>query len=118
MARKKNFDLSLGSYGGGSIDPDLGSKGQILSSGQQNVTGLKSARVDDLIQRGSVEQDDVRRKEIYNELQQVVAEELATFYLYSNTSYSPMSKQIMGVKPNKLDRLDYNDALAEWSFAR
>jgi hypothetical protein len=29
-----------------------------------------------------------------------------------------MSKQILGVKPNKLDRLDANDGLANWSFAR
>jgi peptide/nickel transport system substrate-binding protein len=118
VARKKNFDLSLSTYGGGSIDPDLGSKGQIISTGQQNVTGLKSARIDDLFNRGAVEQDDAARKQIYNELQQVVSEELPTFYLYSLSSFSPMSKQILGVKPNKLDRLDYNDGLIKWSFAR
>jgi peptide/nickel transport system substrate-binding protein len=118
VARKRNFDLSLATYGGGSIDPDLGSKGQLISTGQQNVTGMKSARVDELFTRGSVEQDDAARKEIYNELQRVVADELPSFYLYSLTSFSPMAKQIAGVKPNKLDRLDYNDGLANWSFAR
>jgi peptide/nickel transport system substrate-binding protein len=118
VSRKKNFDLSLATYGGGSIDPDLGSKGQLISNGQQNVTGMKSARVDELFTRGSVEQDDAARKEIYNELQRVIADELPSFYLYSLTSFSPMSKQIVGVKPNKLDRLDYNDGLANWSFAR
>jgi peptide/nickel transport system substrate-binding protein len=118
VARKKNFDLSLSTYGGGSIDPDLGSKGQLLSTGQQNVTGMKSARVDALINRGAVEQDDAARKQIYDELQQVVTDELPTFYLYALTSFSPMSKQILGVKPNKLDRLDANDGLAKWSFAR
>ncbi|MFN0072705.1 MAG: ABC transporter substrate-binding protein, partial [Chloroflexota bacterium] len=118
VARKKNFDLSLGTYGGGSIDPDLGAKGQLISTGQQNVTGMKSERVDDLFKRGAVEQDDAKRKEIYNELQRVVTEELPTFYLYSLTSFSPMSKQIAGVTPNKLDRLDYDDGLAHWSFAR
>jgi peptide/nickel transport system substrate-binding protein len=118
VARKKNFDLSLATYGGGSIDPDLGSKGQLLSNGQQNVTGMKSARVDELFNRGAVEQDDAARKEIYNELQRVVTDELPSFYMYSLTSFSPMSKQILGVKPNKLDRLDYNDGLANWYFAR
>jgi hypothetical protein len=29
-----------------------------------------------------------------------------------------MSKQITGVAPNKLDRLDYNDGIAHWSFAQ
>jgi peptide/nickel transport system substrate-binding protein len=118
VARKKNFDLSLATYGGGSIDPDLGSKGQLISTGQQNVTGMKSNLIDDLFNRGAVELDDAARKDIYNELQRVVADELPSFYLYSLTSYSPMSKQIVGVKPNKLDRLEYNDGLAKWSFAR
>ena len=79
---------------------------------------MKSARIDDLFNRGAVEQDDAARKQIYNELQQVVSDELPTFYLYSLSSFSPMSKQILGVKPNKLDRLDYNDGLIKWSFAR
>jgi peptide/nickel transport system substrate-binding protein len=118
VSRKKNFDISLSSYGGGSIDPDLGPKGQILSTGTQNVTGVKSARIDELFNRGAVEQDDAARKQIYNELQQIVAEELPTFYLYSLSSFSPMSKQILGVKPNKLDRLEYNDGLIKWSIAR
>ena len=48
-AKKKNFDISLGSWGGGSIDPDLGPKGQLLSNGQQNVTGFASEKVEVLI---------------------------------------------------------------------
>lgn len=116
--KKRNFDISLASWGGGSIDPDLGPKGQLISTGQQNVTGLKSERVDDLFKRGAVELDEAKRKEIYNELQRVIADELPSFYLYSLTSFSPMSKQITGVQPNKLDRLDYNDGLARWAFAQ
>jgi peptide/nickel transport system substrate-binding protein len=117
-ATKMNFDISLGSWGGGSIDPDLGPKGQLMSDGQQNRTGFKSERVDELFKRGAQELDDAKRKAIYDELQRVVNEELPVFYLYSATSFSPMSKQVVGVAPNKLDRLDYNDAITRWSFAQ
>jgi peptide/nickel transport system substrate-binding protein len=116
--KRKNFDLSLGTYGGGSIDPDLGPKAQLLSDGQQNITGFKSERVDDLFKRGAVEQDAARRKAIYDELQQVVNQELPSFYMYSLSSFSPMSKQVSGVQPNKLDDLNYNDALTRWSLAQ
>jgi hypothetical protein len=39
-------------------------------------------------------------------------------YLYSATSFSPMSKKVVGVQPNKLDSLDANDALTRWAFAQ
>lgn len=117
-AKKKNFDISLGSWGGGSIDPDLSSKGQILSTGQQNTTGFANEKVDQLIKDGSVELDETKRKAIYAELQKLVNEELPSMYLYSATSFSPMSKKVVGVQPSKLDSLDVNDALTRWAFAQ
>ncbi len=117
-AKKKNFDISLGSWGGGSIDPDLGMKGQILSTGQQNTTGFSNARVDELVKLGAVELDDAKRKAIYAEMQKIVNTELPSFYLYSATSFSPMSKKITGVQPTKLDSLDVNDSLTRWAFAQ
>lgn len=117
-AKKKNFDISLGSWGGGSIDPDLSSKGQILSNGQQNVTSFASEKVDQLIKQGSVELDEARRKAIYFELQKLVVDELPSMYLYSATSFSPMTKKVVGVQPTKLDSLDVNDSLTRWAFAQ
>jgi peptide/nickel transport system substrate-binding protein len=116
--KKKNYDLSLGSYGGGSIDPDLGARSQLLSDGQQNITGFDNPTVDDLFKKGAVEQDEGKRKAIYDQVQQVVNQELPSYYMYSLTSFSPISKQVVGVQPNKLDRLDYNDALTRWSLAQ
>ena len=117
-AKKMNFDISLGSWGGGSIDPDLGPKAQLTSDGTQNRTGFKSDRVDELFKQGAVELDDSKRKAIYDELQQVVNDELPVFYLYSATNFSPVSKRVVGVRPNKLDALDANDALTTWSIAQ
>jgi peptide/nickel transport system substrate-binding protein len=117
-AKKRSFDISLGSWGGGSIDPDLGPKGQLLSDGQQNVTGFASEKVDQMFKQGAVELDDAKRKQLYDELQKLVNEELPSLYLYSATSFSPMSKRVSGVQPTKLDSLDANDSLTRWAFTQ
>src|SRR5581483_11940581 len=116
--KRKSFDLSLGTYGGGSTDPDLGPRAQLISDGQQNITGFNDPTVDDLFKKGAVELDEGKRKAIYDQIQQRVNEKLPAFYLYSPTAFSPMSRRVDGAKPNKLDQLDYNDALAGWSLAQ
>lgn len=117
-AKKKNFDVSLGSWGGGSIDPDLSSKGQILSTGQQNVTSFNNPQVDQLIKAAAVELDDAKRKQMYADLQKIVVDELPSMYLYSATSFSPMTKKVVGVQPTKFDSLDVNDGLTRWAYAQ
>jgi peptide/nickel transport system substrate-binding protein len=116
-AKQKHFDLSLNTWGGGSIDPDT-SKSQLVTGGTQNYTGFSNPTVDDLFKRGASELDETKRKQLYDQVQQLVSSELPSFYLYSLTSFSPVSKQLLGVQPNKLDRLDYNDALTRWSLAQ
>jgi peptide/nickel transport system substrate-binding protein len=118
QTKRKDFDLALGTWGGGSIDPDLSAKGIYISKGQQNYTGLASQQVDDLFTKGSTELDDAKRKQIYNELQKLIADELPSFFLYSLTSFSPMSKKVVGVQPTKFESLNVNDALSHWAFAQ
>lgn len=116
-AKQKHFDLSINTWGGGGIDPD-NAKSQLTTGGTQNYTGFSNPTVDDLFKRGASELDDAKRKQVYDQLQDIVSQELPSFYLYSQSSFSPMSKQVTGVQPNKLDRLDYNDALTRWSSAQ
>ena len=116
--KKKNFELALGTWGGGSIDPDLGSKGIYISKGQQNYTGLNSKSVDDMFTQASVELDETKRKQVYADLQKLITDELPSFFLYSLTSFSPMAKKVVGVQPTKLESLDVNDALSQWAFAQ
>jgi len=119
QTKKKDFDLAIGTWGGGSIDPDLGSKGIFISKGTQNYTGLNNKQVDDLFTQGSTQLDDNKRKQIYADLQKTITDELPSFYLYSLTSFSPMSKKVLGVQPTRFDSLDVNDALAtRWAFAQ
>src|SRR5215212_8514569 len=117
QTKKKDFDLAIGTWGGGSIDPDLGSKGIFISKGTQNYTGLNNKQVDDLFTQGSTELDDNKRKQIYADLQKLITDELPSFFLYSLTSFSPMSKKVVGVTPTKFESLDVNDALSRWGFS-
>ena len=49
---KKDFDISLATYGGGSLDPELGPRAQLITGGQQNVTGYSNPEVDEPVQAG------------------------------------------------------------------
>jgi peptide/nickel transport system substrate-binding protein len=48
VQNRHDFDISLAAYGGGSLDPDLGPRAQLITNGQQNVTGYSSPQVDEL----------------------------------------------------------------------
>ncbi|HEY2593944.1 MAG TPA: ABC transporter substrate-binding protein [Chloroflexota bacterium] len=118
VSNQKDFDISLATYGGGLLDPDLGPRAQLITGGQQNVTGYSNPQVDALFQQGATEQGDTKRKQIYNQIQQIVNSEIPSDYLYALEAFSPVSKKVQGVVPTKGDRLDYNDALLAWSVAQ
>jgi peptide/nickel transport system substrate-binding protein len=118
VGKKKDFDLSLGTYGGGSIDPDLAAKAQIITNGQQNVTGFSNEQIDTAFKAGAVEQDTAKRKAAYDQIQQMVVAELPVFYLYSLLRFSPISKKVSGVQPSKLDSLLGDRAFMTWSVAK
>jgi peptide/nickel transport system substrate-binding protein len=117
VQNRHEFDLSIGTYGGGSLDPDLGPKAQLIQNGQQNVTGYANPRVDELFKQGSTELDETRRKQVYDQLQVQVATDLPEHYLYALKAVDVFSRKVQGVVPRKGDRLDYNDALLSWSVA-
>jgi peptide/nickel transport system substrate-binding protein len=115
---KKDFDISLATYGGGSLDPELGPRAQLITGGQQNVTGFSNPQVDELFKQGASELDETRRKQIYDQIQQIVNAEIPSHYLYALKAFSPVSKKVQGVVAHKGDRLDYNDALLSWSVVQ
>jgi peptide/nickel transport system substrate-binding protein len=118
VSQKKDFDISLATYGGGSLDPELGPRAQLITGGQQNVTGYSDPQVDELFKQGASELDDAKRKQIYDQIQQIVNSQIPSHYLYALKAFSPVSKKVQGVVAHKGDRLDYNDALLQWSVAQ
>jgi peptide/nickel transport system substrate-binding protein len=115
VQNQRDFDISLASYGGGSIDPDLGPRAQLVTNGAQNVTGYSNPEVDDLFKQAGNEPDTVRRKQLYDQIQMLVSDDVPSHYLYALKSIDAYSKNVHGVTTHKGDRLDTNDALLRWS---
>jgi peptide/nickel transport system substrate-binding protein len=118
VQKRKDFDISLGTWGGGSIDPDEGAKAQFLSNGQQNSTGYSNPLVDQLYQQGGNELDQTKRKQIYDQIQQLIVQDLPNYFVYSLESFSPASRKVQGIVPRKGDQLYYNNAVLSWSVAQ
>lgn len=97
--RQKDYDIAMGSFSAG-LDPD-GVKSQIKTDGTQNATGYSNARVDELLERGAVEQDDRRRKEIYDEIQRIVMDDLPAYYMTTLKNFTAFDKKVGGVSPLK-----------------
>ncbi len=112
--KRQDFDIALGSYAGGDLDPDLCCKPQLTSLGQQNRQSYANPRIDDLFKQAQDELDPVKRKLLYDEAQKIVAEDLPSFYLYTYQTLVAISKKVEGVKPTRGERLFYNDAILSW----
>jgi peptide/nickel transport system substrate-binding protein len=115
---KRNFDISLATYGGGSLDPDLGPKAQLIANGQQNVTRYSNSQVDELFKQAASELDPTKRKQLYDQVQMLVNADVPSHYLYALKGIDAFSRKVTGVSTHKGDRLDYNDALLSWSVGQ
>jgi peptide/nickel transport system substrate-binding protein len=118
VQKQRDFDLNLQTWGGGTIDPDLVSKPQLITGGQQNTVSYSNPQVDQLFKQAGGELDEPRRKQLYDQLQQAVNADLPSHYLYAVKAFSTLSKKVQGAAPNRGDRLEYNDALLAWSVAQ
>ena len=112
---RHDFDISLATYGGGSIDPELGAKAQLITNGQQNVTGYTNPRVDELFKQAASELDATRRKQLYDQIQRLVNADVPSHYLYALTSVDVFASSVHGVAAHQADRLDANSAVLSWS---
>jgi peptide/nickel transport system substrate-binding protein len=97
--RQRDFDVALGSYSA-SLDPDS-AKSQVITGGTQNATGFSSPRVDELVRLGAVEQDEARRKQLYQELERLVVEALPQLYLVTSKNTTIFDRKVGGVRPLK-----------------
>jgi len=116
-AQNKNFDIVMGSWGA-VLDPD-DLKTWLLTNGPQNNTSYSNPRVDELIDQGKVEQNDQKRKEIYDEIQRIVADDLPVYYTVTLKQFTAFDKKVSGVKPNKGSSImTANNNIVSWSVAQ
>jgi peptide/nickel transport system substrate-binding protein len=117
-SRQKDYDVAMGSYSAG-LDPD-GAKTQVQTGGTQNATGYSNPRVDELIKLGAAEQDDTKRKRLYDELQKIVVDDLPHYYMLTLKNVTAFDKRVRGVAPLKGgDILRQNNLqVLEWYLAQ
>lgn len=118
QSRQKDFDVAMGSWSAG-LDPS-GPKSQIQTNGSQNSYGYSNPRVDELLDKGEAELDDAKRKEIYDEIQKLVADDLPFMSLVTLKSFTAFDKKVQGVQPLKGgDILRQNNLqVLDWSLSR
>jgi peptide/nickel transport system substrate-binding protein len=97
--RQKDFDIAMGAFSAG-LDPD-GVKSQIQTGGSQNATGYTNKRVDDLLVEGAKEQDETKRKSIYDEIQKIVMDDLPQYYMVTLKNFTAFDKKVKDIVPLK-----------------
>jgi peptide/nickel transport system substrate-binding protein len=117
-SRLKDFDIVMGSFSQSGIDPD-GINSQYKSDGSQNAGSYVNPKVDELLQQGSVELDEAKRKTIYNDIQKIVVDDLPVFPMLTLKSFTIFDKRVTGVVPLKGgDILRQNNLqVIDWSLS-
>lgn len=87
-------------YGGGSGEPDA--RDTLTSKGANNFSHFSNAELDDLLARGIQEQDEAARVQIYNRVQEIVAENVPFLYFLHLQGYSFWTNAIKGLPESVL----------------
>ena len=99
-SRQRDFDVTMGSWSQNSPDAE-GFREQYRTEGAQNSSGYSNARVDELLDQGLKELDEARRRQIYNEIQKIVIDDLSQYPMIANKSFTAFDKKVGGVSPMK-----------------
>ncbi len=119
----RNWECYVGAFSAGEIEPNRlfpfwnsrGSFHQFNQGPQPKEIGIKGwkasdweLKIDQLFIQGSQEFDETKRKEIYGEFQQIVAEQLPLFYLVNGLSFQAAINDIENVKFSALGGFFWN----------
>ncbi len=87
-------------YGGGSGEPDA--RDTLRSDGTNNFSHFKNAEMDELLGQGIRELDEAKRIEIYNRVQEIVAENVPFLYFLHPQGYYFWASSVKGLPESVL----------------
>ena len=87
-------------YGGGDGEPDA--RDTLRSDGANNFSRFKNDEMDELLTQGVLELDEAKRIEIYNRVQEIVAENVPFLYFLHLQGYSFWANSIKGLPEDVL----------------
>jgi peptide/nickel transport system substrate-binding protein len=98
--RKRNFEAIILGWGLG-LDPDQFEIWHSSQTGpdQLNHISYKNRKVDELLEAGRRTFDEAKRKAIYGQLQDIMAEEQPVVFLYVPDSLQVVSSRVRGIEP-------------------
>jgi peptide/nickel transport system substrate-binding protein len=99
-------------YGGGSGEPDPSNT--LRSDALNNFSHYKSAEMDALLDEGLTTTDPEARKEIYSQVQKLVAEDVPFLYIKFWDWFTFFNPRIKGLPENPLTTQFYNEAYKWW----
>ncbi len=97
--RKGEYDMAIfnWTYGGTNGDPDTA---DLLTGTTNNWAQWANPQADDLLDRGAAETDGDKRKQIYSDLQKLIADEVPFLYMMYWETALFFNKRIKGM-PDK-----------------
>ena len=93
--RNGTMESSLFNWTYGSVDPDPSAT--LRSDGGSNWNSYENPHMDELIDQGLLLVDPAQRKPIYDEIQQIVAEDVPMLYLQWDDWYNVFSSRVKGL---------------------
>ncbi|NET57617.1 MAG: ABC transporter substrate-binding protein, partial [Symploca sp. SIO2E6] len=119
----RDWEAYVGGFGGGGSEPHSGfniwyTKGslhqfnQSPQPGEPQIAGWKASdwelEIDRLFQQGAQELDENKRKEIYGQFQQIVAEQVPFFFLVNSLSLEAVRDHVKNIKFSALGGAFWN----------
>jgi peptide/nickel transport system substrate-binding protein len=97
---KWDFDLSMGSYQTGP-DPAIAVSRLYITKNIQklmgrNLMGYSNPKVDELFAKGETEVDPAKRVQIYNEVQEIMADDVPALWLWDRSAVLAESNRVRG----------------------
>ena len=110
--RTGTMECSLFNWTYGAADPDASAT--LLSDGGNNFSQFRNERVDELMKAGLVEPDPDKRKVIYDEIQDIVAEEVPFIYMMYWDWFNVFSGRVKGLPETALNGSNLYRKANEW----
>jgi peptide/nickel transport system substrate-binding protein len=103
--RERDF-VSFVSFNGSGNDPDRALFPAFSTDGSVNAFQFSDPAIDELLAEGRATFDTERRREIYREVEQFLAEAAPALFLATRMAYYALGNNVQGFEPNPIDTWD------------
>ncbi|MDR1393317.1 MAG: ABC transporter substrate-binding protein [Bifidobacteriaceae bacterium] len=102
-----DFDAAV-ALNGGRPDPDQAYSRYFTSTGNLNaVAGYSSPELDDLFAKGKSSDNDAERKQIYNQISNILEDNAVWVWLFTSFTYTATTSNVQGYIPMANDSMQY-----------